>query len=172
MPRPVKEYISLQKGILCLTNYDIDALHFIKMARAGLAHSNNGEFLQAHNAFQTAISLWHGAMPEDTFRSERVLSINDTLAGLLTKTCSTWAKNLAEAGRLDDAITILERILLRNSLDETLTILLYSFYCLNNNHLQAREILERYRKALVKAEYTAQQAASFIEQIIASTASD
>lgn len=172
MPRPVKEYISLQKGILSLTNYDIDALHFFKMARAGLAHSNNGEFLQAHNAFQTAISLWHGAMPEDTFRSERVLSFNDTLAGLLTKTGSTWAKNLAEAGRLDDAITILERILLRNSLDETLTILLYSFYCLNNNHLQAREILERYRKALVKAEYTAQQAASFIEQIIASTASD
>ncbi len=169
LPRPVKEYLFLQKGILCLTNYDIDALHFIEIAKAGLSHSKNSDFLQAHNAFQTAISLWHGAMPEDTFRSEQVLTFNDALAGLLTETGSIWAKNLAEAGRLDEAIAVLERILLLNYLEETLTILLYSFYCRNNNHLKAREILERYRKALLKAEYSEQQAASFIDQIIATT---
>ena len=169
LPRPVKEYLSLQKGILCLTNYDIDALHFIEIAKAGLSHSKNGDFLQAHNAFQKAASLWHGAMPEDTFRSEQVLSFNDAVAGLLTETGSTWAKNLAEAGRLDEAIAVLERSLLLNYLEEPLTILLYSFYCRNNNHLKAREILDRYMRALLKAEYTEQEATSFIDQIIANT---
>ena len=99
-----------------------------------------------------------GAMPEDTFRSEQVLTFNDILANLMVETASTWAKNLAEAGRLDEAIAILERILLINYLEEELTILLYKFYCQNNNHLKAREILERYRKALLKAEYTEEEA--------------
>ena len=169
LPRPVKDYLYLQKGILCLANYEIDALQFIEIARTGLSHCKNGDFLQAHNAFQTAISLWHGAMPEDFFRSEQVLTFNDILANLMTEVGSTWAQNLAEAGRMDEAIAVLERILVINYLEEALTILLYRFYCQNNNHLKAREILERYRKALLKAEYTEEEAGLFINEIIAST---
>ena len=166
LPRPVKDYLYLQKGILCLTNYEVDALHFIEIARTGLSHCKNSDFWQAHNAFQTAISLWQGAMPEDSFRSEQVHTFNDVLAGLLTEIGSTWAKNLAEAGRLDEAITVLERILSVNYLEERLTILLHALCCRNNNHLKAREILERYRKALLHAEYTEEEASSFINQII------
>ncbi len=62
-------------------------------------------------------------MPEDTFRSEQVLTFNDILANLMVEIGSTWAKNLADAGRLEEAITILERILLINYLEEELTIL-------------------------------------------------
>lgn len=169
LPRPVKEYLFLQKGILCLSNYDIDFLHFSETARAGLSHCKNGNFLQGHSAFQTAISLWHGAMPEDTFHSEQVLTCNDALAGLLRETGSTWARNLAETNMLDEAIAVLERILAHNYLEDSLTVLLHSFYCRNNNHLKAREILERYKKALLKAEYTADEAAAFIAHIIATT---
>ncbi len=169
LPRPIKEYLYLQKGILCLAHYQIDALQFIEIARTGLSHCNNGDFLQAHNAFQTAIPLWQGSMPEDSFRSEQVLTFNDTLASLMTEIGSTWAKNFAESGRLDEAITVLERILHLNYLEEGLTILLYQFYCRNNNYLKAREILERYRKALLKAEYTKEEAGSFIDEVIATT---
>jgi two-component SAPR family response regulator len=108
-------------------------------------------------------------MPEDTFQSEQILTFNDKLSSLLVEIGSTWAKNLMESGRLEDAISILERILQINYLEESLTILLYRLHCLNNNHLKAREILDRYRKALVKAEYTEKEADGFIEEIIRET---
>jgi DNA-binding SARP family transcriptional activator len=166
LPGPIKDYLYIQKGILCLANSEIDSLQFLEAARTGLTHCKNGDLWRARNAFQTAMSLYKGAMPEDTFRSEQVLTFNDILANLMVETASTWAKNLADAGRLEEAITILERILLINYLEEELTILLYKLHCQNNNHLKAREILERYRKALRKAEYTEEEAASFIDEII------
>jgi DNA-binding SARP family transcriptional activator len=166
---PVKNYLYLQKGILCLTNYEIDALQFLEAAKTGLTHCKNSDLWKAHNSFQRAISFCEGAMPEDTFQSEQVLTFNDTLANLMSEVGSTWAKNLAEAGRTEEAIAVLEQFLHINYLEEELTILLYKFYCLNNNHLKAREILERYRKALLKAEYTEEEAISFIDEIIRTT---
>ncbi len=166
---PVKNYLYLQKGILCLANCDIDARQFQQSARAGLAHCKNGDLWQAHSAFNRAVSLWKGAMPEDTFRSEKALIFSDSLTDLMTEVGSTWAKNLAEADRLEDAIAILERILHINSLEDELTLLLYSYHCRNNNHLKAREILEQYRKALLKAEYTPEETDSFIDEIIKTT---
>ncbi len=100
LPGPVKEYLYLQKGILCLANSEIDSLQFLEAARTGLSHCKNGDLWRAHNAFQTAMSLYKGAMPEDTFRSEQVLTFNDILANLMVETASTWAKNLAEAGTI------------------------------------------------------------------------
>jgi LuxR family maltose regulon positive regulatory protein len=166
LPIPVKNYLYLQKGILCLANYEIDTLQFLEAARTGLSHSKNSDWLQAHNAFQTAISLWKGAMPEDTFRSEQVATFNDMLANLMVEIGSTWSKKLAEAGKLEEAITVLEKILSINSLEEELTVLLYKFHCQNNNHLKAREILERYRRALLKADYTKEEVTLFIDEII------
>jgi ATP/maltotriose-dependent transcriptional regulator MalT/DNA-binding SARP family transcriptional activator len=168
LPTSIKDYLFITKGILCLTNYEIDALQFLETARTGLAHSKNSDWLQAHNAFQTALSLWKGGMPDDTFQSEQVLTFNDTLTDLLVEIGSTWANNLAESKRFDDAITILERILQLNYLEESLTILLYKLYSQNNNPLKSREILERYKKALVKAEYSEDEAEEFIEAIIRS----
>ena len=158
---PVKNYLYLQKGILCLTNYEIDALQFLEAARTGLSHCKNSDFLQAHNAFQNAISLWKGAMPEDTFRSDQVLTFNDILANLLVELGATWAKNLAATGKLEEAISVLEQILYINYLEEELTRLLYNLHCQNNNHLKARDILERYRKALLKADYSQEETTSF-----------
>jgi len=73
------------------------------------------------------------------------------------------------ADRLEEAITILERILQINALEEDLTLLLYTFHCRNNNHLKAREILEQYRRALLRAEYTPEETDSFIDEIIRTT---
>lgn len=169
LPSPVKNYLYLQKGILCLTNYEIDALQFLESARTGLSHSKNSDWWQAHNAFQSSLSLWKGVMPEDTFQSEQILDFNDMLANLLAEIGSIWAKNLAESGRLEDGVALLERILKINYLEEDLTILLYKFHYQNNNPLKAREVLERYRKTLLKAEYTEEEASSFIAEIIEST---
>lgn len=168
LPTSIKDYFFLQKGILCLANYEIDALQFQESARIGISHSKNNEWLQAHSAFQTALAIWKGGMPDDTFQSEQVLDFNDNLTHLLVKIGWIWANSLAKSERREEAITVLERILQLNYLEEGLTTLLYKLHCRNNNPLKAREILDRYKKALLKAEYTEDEAEGFLEEIIRS----
>jgi len=169
LPLPVKNYLSLQKGILCLTNYQIDAMQFLEAARTGLSCSKNSDWWQSYSSFHTALSLWKGAMPEDTFRSEQVLTFNDMLGTILSEMASTWSTHMAKSGRLSEAISLLERVLQINYLEERLTIQLYRLHSQNNNPLKAREILERYRNALLKAEYTEEEATEFIDTIINTT---
>jgi len=162
---PVKDYLYLQKGILCLTNYYIDALHFVEEARTGLSHAKNSDWLQANYSFQTAITLWKGALPEDAFQSEQVLSFNDTLTHLLSEIARVWSANLIEYGRLDEAIVVLERILKINYLDEELTGILYRCHSQNGTPVKAKDVLERYRKALLKADYTETEAEEIVAEI-------
>lgn len=169
LPVPIKEYLHLQKGILCLSNYKIDAMDFVEAARTGLAHSKNSDWWQAYNAFHTALSLWRDAMPEDTFRSEQILNYNDMLMNMLVEIGSTWSKDVAKNGHYEDAITILEKVLKVNFLEERLTILLYQFHLQNHNPLKARETLNRYRSALLKADYSDQEADSYIKEIVNSS---
>ena len=171
LPTSIKDYLFIQKGILCLTNYEIDALQFFDKATTGLSHCKNGDWWQAHSAFHTAVSCWKDAMPEDTFHSEQILAFNDRLSHLLIEIGLTWANNLMQSGSYKEAISILERILQIDSLEESLTILLYKLHLLNNNYLKARELLERYRKALIKALYTETEADSFIDKIVRSVKS-
>lgn len=168
LPTSIKDYLFLQKGILCLTNSEVDALQFLDKAETGLSHSKNGDWWQAHSAFRNALSCWKGALPEDTFYSEHILAFNDRLTGLLVEIGSTWATNLMHSGSFKEAIAILERILQIDSLEEGLTVLLYKLHILNNNYLKARELLERYRKALIQAMYTEEEADLFIDEIIRS----
>lgn len=166
LPTSIKDYLFLQKGFLCLANAEIDALHFLDKAETGLSHCKNGDWWQAHSAFRTAFSYWKDAMPEDTFHSEHILSFNDRLTTLLVEMGATWANNLMQAGSYKEAISILERILQIDSLAEDLTVLLYKLHLLNDNYLKAREILERYRKALIQAMYSEEEADSFIDKLI------
>jgi LuxR family maltose regulon positive regulatory protein len=162
----VKDYLYLQKGILCLANYEIDALEFIETAKIGLSHSKNNDWLQAHNAFRTASSIYRGTLPEDTFKSEQSLAYNDRLTHIFAEFTTVWATNMAKTGRLEEAATLVEQILYINPLEEDLTQLLYRLYNQNNNPLKARDTLDRYRKALIKAEYTEEEITEFIDEII------
>jgi len=165
LPSQIKDYLYIQKGILCLANYEIDALEFTETAKIGLSHSRNNDCLQAHNAFQTAFSIYKGILPEDTFKSEQVLAYNDRLIHILVEFTTKWAKNLAETGRSEEAATLVEQILQINLLEEDLTQLLYQLYSQNNNPLKAHDTLERYKKALIKAEYTKKEITGFLNEI-------
>lgn len=165
LPVPVKNYLYMQKGMLCLANHEIDGLKFTEAARIGLSHNKNGDRLQAHNAFQTAFSAYKGIMPEDTFKSEQVLAYNDMLIHVLIDFTTTWTTNMTRSGQYEEAIVLIEKVLQLNLLEENLTHLLYRLYNLNNNPLKARDTLKRYRNCLVKAEYNAEEIASFLDEI-------
>jgi len=165
LPVPIKNYLYIQKGILCLANYEIDGLEFIEAVKIGLSHNKNGDRLQAHNAFQTAFSVYKGVMPEDTFKSEQVLVYNDQLIHMLIEFTTAWATNMTKSGRPEEAITLIEKVLKLNPLEENLTHLLYRLYSQNNNPLKARDTLEHYRNSLIKAEYTKEEITEFLDEI-------
>ncbi len=165
LPIPVKHYLYTQKGILCLENYEIDGLDFFEAARTGLSHSKNGDWLQAYGKFRTAFSLYKGMMPEDTFKSEQVLAYNDELVNLFVEFTTAWAKHMIESGRPEEAIGLIEKILQINLLEENLTTLLYTLHTQNNNLLKARSVLDRYKKALQRAEYTRDEIEKILEEI-------
>ena len=165
LPFPVKNYLYLQKGILCLTNYHIDALDFIESARIGLSHCKNSDWWQAQNSFRTALSLWQGGMPEDIFLSEQALEFNDEITNLLVNIATAWADNLSNTAFTDEVIQFLEKVLQTNPLEEELTSLLYKFHLQQNCPLKARETITRYKQALLKADYTLHEASDFTAAI-------
>lgn len=166
LPVPVKNYLYIQKGILCLTNYRIDALDFIEAARIGLAHCKNEDWWQAQNAFRNGLSLWQGGMPEDIFQNEQALEFNDEINNLLIDIATTRANNLPTSVHTDEAIQFIEKILQTNPLEEDLTALLYAFYEQQNSPLKARSTLDRYKAALTRAEYTEDEVEDFTAAII------
>ena len=163
---PVRDYIFMQKGILCLTNYQMDALAFSEHARRGLVHSRNNEWWQAGNDFNIALSHWKGTLPEDTFKSEQVLNYTDQLVSLLIEFTSQWAHHMAESGRYQDAITLIEKVLTISKLEEQLISLLYALYLKTNSPIKARDTLERYRMALVRVDYSPQEVEEFLEEVM------
>lgn len=162
----VKDYIFMQKGILCLANYQMDSLQFSESARRGIVNSRNSDWWQAGNAFNYALSIWKGALPEDTFKSEQVLNYNDQLIDSLIEFTSTWANHMAGTGRSGEAINLIEQVLQMNRLEEKLVTLLYALYSSNNSPIKARETLERYRTALMKIEYSSDEIDSFLQDVI------
>ena len=160
---PVQNYIVLNKGILCLHNAETDTLQFMESARTALAHSRRNEWWQTGNSCHQALSLWKGSLPTDTFTNEFASSWEIILLDTFTTLSMTWGTHLAATGRIDEAIHIIENLLLSNGLEEKAVVLLCNLYTRNNMPLKIRKTLERYKKALEEIDYTKKE----IEEIIA-----
>lgn len=161
----VRNYIFMQKGILCLANYQMDSLQFSKASRGGMVHSKNSDWWQAGNAFNHALSFWKEALPEDIFKNEQVLGYNDQLVSSLIEFTSAWASHMVETGRSEEAINLIELVLKVNKLEEKLVTLLYALYANNNSPIKARKTLDRYRAALMKVDYTPEEVETFLQDV-------
>jgi hypothetical protein len=130
---------------------------------AALSHSRKNEWWQAGNYFHLALSLWKGSLPTDTFINDSTLSLEIALLDTFTEVCLTWAAYLAKTSQLQEAIQIVEKLLLSNALEEKAVIMICNLYIRNNMPLKVRRVIERYRAALAGIDYTEAQ----IDEIIA-----
>jgi ATP/maltotriose-dependent transcriptional regulator MalT/DNA-binding SARP family transcriptional activator len=162
----VRDYIFMQKGILCLANYQMDSLQFSESVRRGMVHSKNSDWWQAGNAFNMALHFWKGSLPEETFKSEQVLTYNDQLVNSLIELTTTWANHMAETNRTEEAINLIEKVLRMNTLEEQLVTLLYALHLKHNSPIKAKQTLDRYRNALLKVEYSSEEIETFLQDVI------
>ncbi len=165
----VRDYIFMQKGILCLANYQMDSLQFSEAVRRGMVNSKNSDWWQAGNAFNQALDLWKGSLPEEIFKSEQVLTFNDQLINSLIKLTTTWSNHMAETNRTEEAIDLIEKVLRMNTLEEQLVTLLYALHLKNNSPIKAKQTLNRYRNALLKVEYSPEEIETFLRDVISTT---
>ena len=160
---PVQNYIVLNKGFLSLYNTETDMLRFIEVGNAVIAHSKKNEWWQAGNSFYQACTLWKGSLPSDSFTNEYAASWEIILQNTFAEVCLIWARYLAETGDADEAMRILENLLISQSFEERAVTLLCSLYVQNNMPLKIRKAIERYRFALAQLDYSEEE----IEKIIA-----
>ncbi len=164
---PIKDYIVLNKGILSLENATTDLEEFFNNCEAGSFHAARGENWKAGNYFHYALGLWKSTLPSDTFRNDAIYSFEDILLATFEKICLQWSKILAEAGRHQEAIPIVEKLLNTNSLSESGVILLCKLYEKNYQPLKIRDTLEKYRTALLAADYEVEEIEPMMEDITA-----
>ena len=166
---PVQNYIVLNKGFLCLRNAETDVLQFIDACNAALAHSKKNEWWQAGNCCHRALLLWKGNLPADTFINEYTTSWEHILLYLFTEVGLVWGTHLADTGRTDEAIQIVENVLLSNKLEEKAVVLLCQLYIRNNMPLKVRKALEHYKTALEEIDYTKEEVEEILSDIMIHT---
>ena len=148
LDQPAKHYVVLRKGILSLQNCMIDSVEFERLAKQGLKHAHAERFWQAGNAFHRAISLWSGPLESDSFMRNITMEYYGQMTSLLTRMTNTWAVTLAESDNPTEAITMLNKALRYDSMDDKMITLLYSLYLKSGTPLRAKETLINYRQAL------------------------
>ncbi len=166
IPVPVQHYIVLNKGFLCLENIDTDILLFMDACNTGLAHSRKNEWWQASSYFHQALALWKGNLPTDTFTNEYTLSLEITLLETFTEVCLNWGSYLAKTNQLHEAIQLLEKLLLSNTLEEKAVAMLCNFYVRTNMPLKVGKIIERYKAALAEIDYTEDEIEEIVTEIL------
>lgn len=166
LPVHSKNYLVLNKGILSLENTVSDLEEFLDNCKAGFKHADRDEFWQAGNRFYDALQLWGGSLPSDTFHNDSIYVFEDSLLATYEKMSLRWSQILTDAERQKEAIPILTKLLHTNPLMEEAVILLCRVYDATYQPLKIREILDNYRKALLKAEYEKDE----IEEMITAVA--
>lgn len=168
-PLPVKNYLSLQKGIVCLENCSVDVEDFAASARAGLHHARKEEFCQAAIVLDAAVALWKGRFFSGMTLDDPVYAMGCELETLYLKVVCVWAKLRAGVGRVAEAIEVATSALNLDPTNHALVQLLYGLHSQSGSAMQAGKILKEYREDLEREEYPPADIQQALESLWAPT---
>jgi len=160
----VKNYITLQRGILALQNCVVDLHAYASLVRRGLRHARRKEFWHADLAFREAHDIWlesgeHGWQKgkEDRYPEPFQLYFE----GLLC-----WSEILMRWGETQEAIKLATEGVQHNPTDDDLVRFLYCIYNRTGNHVKGSQLLRRYRTALETEEFASNEIEEIIRSIV------
>jgi DNA-binding SARP family transcriptional activator len=164
-PLPVKHYLTLQKGILCLENCRVDAEEFAFTAKVGLRHVQKEEFVQAALALDRAVELWQGPYLAGLQANEVVDDVRYELEALYLKTVCLWGKLLARTGQVGRVIEVATFALQLDPTHHGLVQLLYGLYTQAGDPVQAGKVIRCYRQQLEREEYSPEDIEQALESL-------
>ena len=156
-PHSAKNYLILQKGVVALQNCRADAPAFVRLARQGLLHLRKKELWRADNALHQALALWKGPFLSGTACADELSrERREDLSGLYLDAAVAAGRLRAEGGRSAEAVEILNKALRTDPTQHDLVEILYGLYVAEGRPADAAKLLRRYRQALVREDYGAE----------------
>ncbi|MDQ7015706.1 MAG: BTAD domain-containing putative transcriptional regulator [Gammaproteobacteria bacterium] len=150
-PWKAKSYFVLKRGVLCLSNCEVDLHHFRRQSEKGLRLYKEGKHWEAGFCLRKAVNYWQGPLcPEE----QNLLVIDDLREQLNEQhaQCSRALAQLVEReGEHQEAVDLLKRFFQRDPSDESLVRRLYSLYKQLGQRDQAALVLTTYHNALIEA---------------------
>ncbi len=163
-PRPVKHYLSLKRGMLCLENCRVDAWEFTRWAERGLLHWKRQEPWLAGNAFFHCQQLWRGDYLETISHVDNLTAGRGAeLERLFFDFSVCWGKALADSGSREDALSVLYRALKTDPVHAETVKVLYDVHVSGGDPIGADRVVMQYRQALVREEYAAEEIDEIVE---------
>ncbi len=163
-PYPVKYYLALRRGMLCLENCRIDAWEFSRSAEQGLAHWNRQEPWLAGNPFYRCQRLWQGGYLEAVAGADNLTTGRGAeLERLFLDYSVCWARLLADAGTTEKALAVLYLALKVDPIHAETVKALYTVHIDGGDPIRADRVVNRYRQVLAREAYSDEEIDEIVE---------
>jgi ATP/maltotriose-dependent transcriptional regulator MalT/DNA-binding SARP family transcriptional activator len=163
-PIPVKNYLSLQREVLCLDNCWFDHQEYEEQARQGLNLARQKKFWQAANMLRSAQQLWQGEFMAGEPLPDFAVTIRRQLLLLHLESVLRRVELLSVDGQTSEAIQLITATLTHDPTNEALTRRLYDLHSSEGNHVETRKTLTDYEASLKAAGFLNEE----VEGILAS----
>ncbi|MBI4806465.1 MAG: ATP-binding protein [Desulfovibrio sp.] len=160
----VQDYLVRDKGVVWLAHCRVDAHEFLECVKRGLGHWDLRELWQAGNAFTHANALWKGEYAQGLMGEDGVCHFRTSLTKTLVNLALTWEGQLADAGRPQAAIDLVEKALGADPLNESLWIRLYRLHG-RLSAIQARQVLHRFAAVLKSEDYSEKEIPALVDRV-------
>lgn len=145
-------YINREKGMLWLANCRVDALEFLSVVKRAQEHLRLQEHWQAGNNFALALKMWQGEFLPGVSGDSNACALRTELVKSLSSLVIMWSDLLVKTGRVDYAITVTERALLSDPLNEKLYSILYRLEG-RSSSVRAFQVKKRFTSVLLNEGY-------------------
>lgn len=163
----VKDYLSLQKGTLCIDHSWVDAAEFEALVRNGLRHAKRKESWQADQAFRRAHRLWRGELNLSLPLDEGHEYYRQDLLLLYLESALAWMDLLIEQKLYDDVFQIGQKALQYDPISDDLVRRLYHAHLLAGKVVSGNQVLRSYAAAMAAEGYGAKDIEETVDAVAA-----
>lgn len=160
-----KEFLSFRRGMLSLEHCQVDAVAFVRGVQKGYESLKRGDLAAAEGHYTGALDLWSGGFIPGVPGNERTEAFRRELQQMLHTCCRQLGTLLARSGRLEEAITVMQRALCADPGNDLLVAELYRLLLQANHPGQARQLLRHYGECLARDGFSPEEIEEALAEI-------
>ncbi len=161
-PYPVKKYLKMQKGVLCLEGVVVDATEVSKDIARARELTRRGEYWQADVAYSVALSRWHGQFMPGSCSADQSAAYSRQLQQLCVDASLEWNQLLNDSGQIKRSIEVLSQVWSMDRGNESIMKVLYRSHMRDGNISMAHQLLHQFEEVFRAEGYSPSEAARVI----------
>lgn len=158
-----QKYLSLQSGILSLTNCCIDCDDFLLQSHKGLGNFHLGKYWQSGNSFHVALSYWNGPFMTNITIGEAGELFRERILETFFDISMCQTQILFQFERYEEALKVAKNGLAEDPTNETFNKIIYNCHVKLGHPVKAAKVLQKYERALLKEEYLTEDIHDILE---------